>query len=207
MRRGVLSGRDNMRASSMIKILILLAFFLTGSVGSAAPYYDSCSQSSSRVQSSASRLRRAELNIERVTDNFYRTQDQVESRLGTLQALADQAYAYYQSAGSVSSGYTAGCVVSIFFRGGYGCVGSSIRYGIMARARAAAAYRTAVSRRDSYAVYADGYIRRQAERVNTERARYNDAATAYNAAVTDFNQCRAAYPCPPEYAHRCSTID
>lgn len=195
-----------MRTSSVIITCALLAFFLTGSKAYAGPFYDPCRQSASRAQSATYRLSFAQSNVDRVTENFYRSQDEVAMRLSLYQAAAEQAYANYQASVSIANSYGAGCAFSLFFRGGWGCFAGAIQNGIVTRAVASAAYRSAVSRRDSYAVYSQGYVRRQAERVNAERARYNDAAAYYNSTVTNFNQCRASYPCPPDAGAQCAYI-
>lgn len=174
---------------------LLLLAVIAWPTSSAFSAYDPCRQQYNLMTSAQRRVDQADRQVSRAQDTLLNRQNQVELRMVFYQAALERAWANVQAASTISNGYAAGCVIRSLFWGGYGCVSSSIYSGAVRRANANAAYNAAVGRRNSYYVYAQGLIRRQAEQVTHAQDQYNAEVANYQKFESDYRACQANPPC------------
>lgn len=125
-------------------------------------------------------------------NSFYDAQNRVTYQLSVYQAYVDQAYANVQASRTINTGYAGACAVNfLFFRRSYGCFSGAIASSAFRQASANSQYNAAIGRRNSYAVYGQGYIRRAAERVNYSQTQVNNLTIANDQAQSQYQQCLA----------------
>jgi hypothetical protein len=170
--------------------VVILAFTMVSSTAVAA--YDPCYTAQQNVSRAQRNLDYANQQLQRSQESFLDSQNRVSYQLSIYQAYVDQAYANVQASRSISAGNAGACAINLFFsRRSYGCFSGAINAAAFRQASANAQYNGAVGRRNSYAVYSQGYIRRAAERVNYSQAQANNMTIAYDQAQTLYAQCIA----------------
>jgi hypothetical protein len=133
-------------------------------------------------------------------------QERVELQLSKLQSAIDVADNNRRAVYEATAVQTTTCAIGWFYwyYSRYNCVNTSVNSGIYRRGRADANYKAAVARRNSYKVYAQGYLQRQAARLEDAQNRYDLSLTTRNAAQARYADCRASNPCPlVPYYGRC----
>jgi hypothetical protein len=96
-----------------------------------------------------------------------------------------------QASRSITTGNVGACAISFFFRRSYGCFSGAVSSAAYRQAAVNSQYNGAIGRRNSYAIYAQGYIRRAADRVNYSQAQVNTMTIAYDQAQSLYAQCVA----------------
>lgn len=171
--------------------VVLLAFTIVSS--SAVAAYDPCYTAQSNATRAQYNLTYANQQLMRAQELYYDSQNRVSYQLSIYQAYVDQAYANVQASRTISNGNAGACAIGLFFfRRSYGCISGAISSAAYRQASANAQYNAAVGRRNSYTVYAGGYIRRAAERVNYAQTLVNNATIAFDQAQTQYQQCVAS---------------
>lgn len=162
-------------------------------------FSDPCRSSYYQAAEAQHRLNRAELVFSRQNRAFASSQDLVAERQARLQSVVDSAALNLRNASQVTTVQVTTCAVGWFFwyQYSYNCANRAVDVGIERRLRAKAAYNAAVSRKNSYAVYAEGYLRRQALRVEEARREVAVAVSARDTAQGQYSACRASNPCRP----------
>lgn len=154
--------------------------------------YDPCYAQSRQVYYTERQFDTAQRNVATEQNRFYNAQNQVDIRLSNLRFQVDQAQANMRASSAYTGGYAASCAIrSIFFRGGW-CWAGVANSAIMRRVSARNYYNLAVSRYNSYVVYAGGYLARMGQRVVFAQQQYDQSKAAYEAAVVSYQQCTAA---------------
>jgi hypothetical protein len=172
-------------------LVVLLAFTIVSSTAVAA--YDPCYTAQSNVSRTQRNLDYANQQLLRSQETFYDSQNRVSYQLSVYQAYVDQAYANVQASRAINTGNAGACAVNfLFFRRSYGCFSGAISSAAYRQASANSQYNAAIGRRNSYTVYAQGYIRRAAERVNYSQMQVNNATIAYDQAQAQYQQCVAS---------------
>lgn len=174
-----------------VKQSVLVGLFVVAAVSSKAV---AASNPCYSAQMNASRAQRnldyANQQLVRSQDAFYDIQNRVSYQQSIYQAYVDQAYANVQASRTINTGYAGSCVVGLFFfRRSYGCFSGAIASGAYRQASANSQYNAAIGRRNSYTVYAQGYIRRAAERVNYSQTQVNNFTIANDQAQAQYQQC------------------
>jgi hypothetical protein len=170
--------------------VVLLACTIASSTAVAA--YDPCYNAQSNLNRAQRNLDYANQQLQRSQESFLDSQNRVSYQLSIYQAYVDQAYANVQASRSITAGNAGACAVSFFFsRRSYGCFYGAINSAAYRQASANSQYNGAIGRRNSYAVYAQGYIRRAAERVNYSQTQVNNMTIAYDQAQSTYAQCIA----------------
>ncbi len=146
------------------------------------------------AQSNATRAQRnldyASQQLLRTQDAYYDAQNRVSYQQSLYQGYVDQAYANVQASRTINTGYAGACVVNFFFfRRSYGCFSGAISSSAARQASANSQYNAAVGRRNAYIVYAQGYIRRAADRVNYAQTQVNNFTIANDQAQVQYQQC------------------
>lgn len=169
--------------------VVLLAFTIVSSTAVAA--YDPCYNAQSNVSRAQRNLDYANQQLQRSQEYFLDSQNRVTYQLSIYQAYVDQAYANVQASRSITTGNVGACAISFFFRRSYGCFSGAVSSAAYRQAAANSQYNGAIGRRNSYAIYAQGYIRRAADRVNYSQAQVNTMTIAYDQAQSLYAQCVA----------------
>jgi hypothetical protein len=170
---------------------VLLAFTTFSSVAIAA--YDPCYTAQTNATRAQRNLAYASQQLIRSQELYYDSQNRVSYQLSIYQAYVDQAYANVQASRSITAGNAGACAINFLFsRRSYGCFSGAINSAAYRQASANAQYNTAVGRRNWYAVYGAGYIRRAADRVNYAQAAVNNATIANEQAQAQYQQCLAS---------------
>lgn len=188
-------------------IAIALSSILSAPSAVAQTYFnDPCRTASFQATDSQRKLDRASDQLATANNLLATAQERVDRQLSNLQAAIDIADSDRRAASQVTTVQTTTCLVGWFFwyQYSYNCVNRSVSGGISRRSRAEANYNAAVARKNSYSTYAQGYLRRQALRVEDAQNRYNLAVTTRDAAQATYADCRASNPCPlVPYYGRC----
>jgi len=175
-------------------VLVSLVVLVLASSHAVAAY-DPCYSAQSNVTRAQRNLDYANQQLVRSQELYYDSQNRVTYQLSIYQAYVDQAYANVQASRSITTGTAGACAINFFFsRRSYGCFSGAITSAAFRQANANAQYNSAIGRRNSYAVYGQGYIRRSAERVNYAQTQVNNAQIAYNQAQAQYQQCVASQP-------------
>jgi hypothetical protein len=171
-----------------VSVVILACTILSSNAVAA---YDPCYNAQMNASRAQRNLDYANQQLQRSQEYFLDSQNRVSYQLSIYQAYVDQAYANVQASRTISTGNAGACAISFFFRRSYGCFSGAISSAAYRQAGANAQYNGAIGRRNSYAIYAQGYIRRSAERVNYSQAQVNNMTIAYNQAQSLYAQCVA----------------
>lgn len=172
-------------------LVVLLTFTIVSSAAVAA--YDPCYTAQTNATRAQRNLDYANQQLMRSQELYYDSQNRVSYQLSIYQAYVDQAYANVQASRSITAGNAGACAVNfLFFRRSYGCFSGAINSAAYRQASANSQYNAAIGRRNSYTVYAQGYIRRAAERVNYSQTLANNATIANDQAQTQYQQCVAS---------------
>lgn len=169
--------------------VVFLACTFVSSTAVAA--YDPCYNAQTNVSRAQRNLDYANQQLQRSQESFLDSQNRVSYQLSIYQAYVDQAYANVQASRAISTGNAGACAISFFFRRSYGCFSGAVSSAAYRQASANSQYNGAIGRRNSYAVYSQGYIRRAAERVNYSQTQVNNMTIAYDQALTLYGQCVA----------------
>jgi hypothetical protein len=195
-----------MKNRSIELVVVALVLLCSSPVAAQSYFNDPCRTASYQAQSSQWNLSRAEVLLSRAQDAFASGQDRVDRQLANLQLSIDLAKVDIEAAKQIAAAQTTTCVVQwlFWYQYTYNCVNNSVAGGIYRQARAQAAYSAAVARKNSYAVYAEGYLRRRALQIEQAQTEYNAALSSHDAAQVRYAECRKTYPCPlSPYYGRC----
>lgn len=165
---------------------------------------DPCRTASFQATQTQLRFSRTERLLLRQTRYFEVSRDRVESRLARLQSAVDWAQAYLRGVERDTPVLVTTCSIGWFlgYQYSYNCVNRALGNGINRRFQARAAYTSAAQRMSSYAMYAQGLLRRNALRVEDAQKQYNAALADRTVAQERYSQCRASNPCTPSGSFR-----
>jgi hypothetical protein len=196
-----------MNTRCLILIAVVLSSILGASSSTAQSYFnDPCRTASFQAGDGQRKLDRASDQLLRANALFASAQERVDRQLASLQTAIDVANSDRRAASQIATVETTTCVVGWYFwyRYSYNCVNRTVSSGMSRRSRAQANYNAAVARKKSYSVYAQGYLRRQALRVEDAQNQFNLALTTRDTAQARYSECRTSNPCPlVSYYGRC----
>jgi hypothetical protein len=172
--------------SSLVVVLLAVVLF----VSRAEATYNPCAVQAQNAYRAERNLMIAQNRLEQAQYRFSSYQESVVSRQYAYQAQIEQARVNLNYAGSQFQGNGFLCVGNGFFNWGFArCLASVAIAKNRARAYAQAALNSAIVRYNTYVVYAQGALARQAMMVQTAQVNYDTAAANYQAAQNAYNQC------------------